>query len=66
MADFKTNIGKRWCAWSPSKRNFEACGYTEPGDDYKEDAIKAMEVLSEHFGEPIPNDIELEIMGTTQ
>jgi len=62
----QSNIGKRWRAYSKRNKNFDVSGYTEPGDDYKEDAIKAMELLSKHFREPIPDDVELALMGTNQ
>lgn len=66
MTDNQSNIGKRWWAFSKINKNFDAYGYTEPNGDYKEDAVKAMEVLSKHFSEPIPNDVQLSLIGTNQ
>ena len=61
-----TAIGKHW--WAHSKRNkkFDAVGYTKAGGNYTGEAIEAMKVISRFIKEPIPTDIQLDILGSDQ
>ena len=56
-----TKTGKKWTAYSLKVCEFEARGYSENGDEYGEDAVKAMQILSKLSGKPIPDDIQLEV-----
>lgn len=61
-----TQIGKKWAIRSSTDVRFNISGYTKPGDDYENDAIKAMEQLARYIGKSIPRDIELDLLSTDQ
>jgi len=60
------NTGRRWWVYSKRHKEFEAIGYSKPGDDHMDDALKAMEMLAKHLKRPIPTDINLTLLGTDQ
>lgn len=55
-------VEKRWWAYSKRNKRFQIVGYSTKNNDFRDDAAKALELLSKHIGEPIPSDIELIII----
>lgn len=62
----KSNIGKKWWAWSMTDPKFDIRGYSPGGQDYELDAIKAIDTLAKHLGKPIPADVEWTVLSTDQ
>ncbi len=60
------SLGIKWRSFSINDPRFDIEGYTNPEDDYQEDATKAMEEMSKLVGKPIPSDAQLGILGTEQ
>ena len=59
-------IDKKWQAYSKRSPRFNIFGYSTKNGDYRDDAVKAMEILSKAIKEPIPSDVEMKILSTRQ
>lgn len=61
-----SNIGKNWRVWSKRNPNFDILGYTKPGGNHTQDALKACEKLSKHIKESVPTDVQLQFLNSDQ